>query len=198
VRGGGLVVARGGGRGGGAAWASLTLEGRGSSRCHTAAVCSHRPLVACTPTSTGCLPAFPFCLSDSFWCLPPPPPALPAARPACRAQLNEEQLRGSKLRSELASLGGSHLKDQQERSGLLADTLARLQVGPGGREEAGASSMRRGAGGRLTSGPLTGALVHVCWFLLSGCWLTGPRAVAPFAWPANFCLSCWLPAWPAG
>ena len=53
----------------------------------------------------------------------------PACGCACRAQLNEEQLRASKLRGELASLSGSHIKDQKEKSGLLADTLARLQVG---------------------------------------------------------------------
>lgn len=46
-----------------------------------------------------------------------------------RAQLNEEQLRASKLRSELASLSSSRMKEQQEKGGLLSDTLSRLQVG---------------------------------------------------------------------
>ncbi|KAL4430551.1 hypothetical protein ABPG77_005791 [Micractinium sp. CCAP 211/92] len=45
-----------------------------------------------------------------------------------RAQLNEEQLRASKLRSELASLSSSRMKEQQEKGGLLSDTLSRLQA----------------------------------------------------------------------
>ncbi len=45
--------------------------------------------------------------------------------------MNEEQLRASKLRGELAALSGSHIKDQKDKSGLLADTLAWLQVGLG-------------------------------------------------------------------
>jgi DNA repair exonuclease SbcCD ATPase subunit len=51
---------------------------------------------------------------------------------ALRAQLEEEQGRASRLRGELAALSGSHIKEQKERSGLLADTLARLQVRKGG------------------------------------------------------------------
>lgn len=51
-----------------------------------------------------------------------PVPATP------RAQLNEEQVRASKLRSELAALSSGHLREQQEKSGLLAEALARLQV----------------------------------------------------------------------
>jgi chromosome segregation ATPase len=45
-----------------------------------------------------------------------------------RAQLGEEQLRASKLRSELAALSGNYAKDQKQKSGLLADTQARMHV----------------------------------------------------------------------
>lgn len=47
----------------------------------------------------------------------------------CRGQLNEEQLRASKLRGELASLSSSRMREQQDKGGLLSDTLSRLQVG---------------------------------------------------------------------
>lgn len=58
------------------------------------------------------------------------PMAAPLPAPKLsRSQLNEEQVRASKLRSELSALGSERLKEQQETSGLLADALARLQVG---------------------------------------------------------------------
>lgn len=62
-------------------------------------------------------------------------PLMAAPMPApklSRSQLNEEQVRASKLRSELSALGSERLKEQQEKSGLLADALARLQVGRDG------------------------------------------------------------------
>ena len=37
-------------------------------------------------------------------------------------------MRASKLRGELASLSSGRMKEQQEKGGLLADTLTRLQV----------------------------------------------------------------------
>lgn len=45
-----------------------------------------------------------------------------------RGQLNEEQLRASKLRGELASLSSSRMREQQDKGGLLSDTLSRLQT----------------------------------------------------------------------
>ncbi len=70
-----------------------------------------------------------------------------------RAQLNEEQVRASKLRSELAALSSGHLREQQDKSGLLAEALARLQVRPG---EGGRATYRAGGVGYSRLRPAAG------------------------------------------
>lgn len=64
-----------------------------------------------------------------------------------RSTLNEEQLRASKLRGELASQNSGRMREQQEKGGLLADTLARLQSEEAARVAAQqeAKAMRRRA-----------------------------------------------------
>lgn len=60
-----------------------------------------------------------------------------------RGQLNEEQLRASRLRGELASLSSSRMKEQQDKGGLLSNTLSRLQVGRRGAAAGAAACTRR-------------------------------------------------------